>query len=61
MAKPTEITPVEIVAEATEEVKEAPSRLRRKLREIDAQWELIGRHYLATLPLEAPGSAKGKH
>jgi hypothetical protein len=34
-----EITTEEIVAEAKEEVKESPSRLRTKLREFEALWE----------------------
>ena len=38
MEKATEITTEEIVAEATEEVKEAPSRLRKKLRELEDIW-----------------------
>ena len=34
------ITPVEeIVAEAKEEAKEAPSKLRAKLRELEVMWE----------------------
>ena len=47
MEKAKEITPAEeikvsteqIVAEAKEEVKEAPSRLRAKLRQLAALWE----------------------
>ncbi len=39
MDKAQEITPQEIVAEATEEAIEAPSRLRKKLRELEAMWE----------------------
>ena len=42
MAKATEITPQEIVAEAVaeaaEEVKEAPSSLREKLRGLEDIW-----------------------
>ena len=34
-----EIITEEIVAEAKEEVIEAPSKLRRKLRELEAMWE----------------------
>ena len=33
------VTTEEIVAEAKEEVKEAPSRLRQKLHELEAIWE----------------------
>ena len=33
------VTTEEIVAEAKEEAKEAPSRLRAKLREFEAMWE----------------------
>ena len=33
------VTTEEIVAEAKEEVKEAPSRQRAKLRELEATWE----------------------
>jgi len=39
---PTEeimVTTEEIAAEAKEEVKEAPSRLRQKLHELEATWE----------------------
>jgi uncharacterized protein YukE len=47
MQKAKEITPAEeimltteeIVAEAKEEAKEAPSRLRQKLHELEATWE----------------------
>ena len=47
MEKAKEITPAEelkvtteeIVAEAKEEAKEAPSRLRQKLHELEAMWE----------------------
>jgi hypothetical protein len=47
MEKAKEITPAEeimvtteeIVAEAKEEAKEAPSRLRQKLHELQATWE----------------------
>jgi uncharacterized protein YukE len=39
MEKATEITTEEIVAEAKEEIKEAPSRLRDKLRELEDIWE----------------------
>ena len=46
----TEITPAEeikvateeIVAETKEEVKEAPSRLRQRLHEMEAIWERAG-------------------
>lgn len=34
-----------IVAEAKEEAKEAPSRLRRKLREFEAIWERAGTQF----------------
>jgi len=33
------ITTEEIVAEAKEEAKEAPSKLRQKLQELEATWE----------------------
>ncbi len=33
------VTTEEIVAEAKEEVKEAPSRMRQKLHELEAIWE----------------------
>ena len=33
------VTTEEIVAEAKDEVKEAPSRLRAKLRGLEAMWE----------------------
>ena len=47
MEKAEEITPAEeimvtteeIVTEAKDEVKEVPSRLRAKLRELEATWE----------------------
>ena len=39
MEKAQGIAPEEIVAEAKEEAKEAPSRLREKLRELEAMWE----------------------
>ena len=43
MEQVKEVTPVEIaeeiVVEATEEVKEAPSRLREKLRALEEMWE----------------------
>jgi hypothetical protein len=39
MQKAKEITTEEILAETKEEVKEAPSRLRKKLREFEAMWE----------------------
>ena len=39
MQKAAEITTEEIVAEATVEVKEAPSRLREKLRALEDIWE----------------------
>jgi hypothetical protein len=38
MEKSPEITPVQILAETQEEVKEAPSRLRKILREFEAMW-----------------------
>ena len=42
MQQVKEVTPVEIaeeiVVEATEEVKEAPSRLREKLRALEDMW-----------------------
>ena len=38
-AEEIKVTTEEIVAEAKEEVKEAPSRLRAKLRQLAAVWE----------------------
>ena len=35
----TEVTTEEIVTEAKDEVKEAPSRIRNKLRQLTAVWE----------------------
>ncbi len=48
MAEAKEITtPVEeIVAEAKEEAKEAPSRLGAKLRELEAMWERTSTQFL---------------
>ena len=40
MEQAKEITPAEeILAEAKEEAKEAPSKLRAKLRELEVMWE----------------------
>jgi uncharacterized protein YukE len=39
------VTTEEIVAEAKEEVKEAPSRLRQKLHELEAIWERASIHF----------------
>jgi uncharacterized protein YukE len=54
MEKAKEITPAEeimatteeIVAEAKEEAKEAPSRLRQKLHELEAMWERASTQFL---------------
>jgi uncharacterized protein YukE len=43
------ITPTEeILAEAKEEAIEAPSRLRRKLRELEAMWERTSTQFFQT-------------
>jgi uncharacterized protein YukE len=39
MKKAEEIGPEEIMIEAKEEVRKAPSRLRKKLRQFEAMWE----------------------
>jgi len=39
LAEEIMVTTEEIVAEAKEEAKEAPSRLRQKLHELQATWE----------------------
>jgi uncharacterized protein YukE len=39
MKKAEVITTEEIIAEAKEEIKEAPSTLRKKLRQFEAKWE----------------------
>jgi uncharacterized protein YukE len=41
-----EIIAEEIVAEAKGEAKEAPSRLRTKLRELEAMWERTSTQFL---------------
>jgi hypothetical protein len=41
-----EIAPEAIVAEATEQAKEAPSRLRQTLRELEAKWERTSTQFL---------------
>ena len=40
------VTTEEIVAEAKEEAKEAPSRLRQKLHELEAMWERASTQFL---------------
>ena len=40
------VTTEEIVAEAKEEAKEAPSRLRQKLHELEAMWERTSTQFL---------------
>ena len=49
MEQVKEVTPVEIaeeiVVEATEEVKEAPSRLREKLRALEDMWRFTSIQY----------------
>jgi hypothetical protein len=40
------VTTEEIVAEAREEAKEAPSRLRQKLYELEAMWEHASTQFL---------------
>jgi uncharacterized protein YukE len=54
MDKAKEITPAEevmitteeIVAEAKEEAKEAPSKLRQKLHDLEAMWERASTQFL---------------
>jgi hypothetical protein len=41
-----EIVTEEIVAEVKEEVVEAPSKLRAKLRELEAMWERASTQFL---------------
>jgi uncharacterized protein YukE len=40
------VTTEEIVAEAKEEAKETPSRLRQKLHELEAMWERSSTQFL---------------
>ena len=40
------VTTEEIVAEAKEEAKEAPSKMRQKLHELEAMWERTSTQFL---------------
>ena len=45
-AEEIKVATEEIVAEAKEEAKEAPSRLRQKLHELEAMWERASTQFL---------------
>ena len=45
-AEEIKVATEEIVAEAREEAKEAPSRLRQKLHELEAMWERTSTQFL---------------
>ena len=53
-------TTEEIVAEAKEEAIEAPSRLRAKLRELEAMWERSSTRFSKPLSFNGALLAKGR-
>ena len=55
-AEEIKIATEEIVAEAKEEVKEAPSRMRNKLRQLAAVWERASVRSIAS-ESDVPGSS----